>query len=201
VQQAFAQPFRLKPGVHAVSTSIGIALFPEDGQDAAALLEKADIAMYSVKSHGKCGYQFYEAGFYTTLRERLDREMQLRQAIERDEFLMYYQPRVDAVTGKMLSLEALVRWQHPSQGLLEPRDFIGLAEEAGLIGGLGQLVVDKVCAQLAHWSIKQAQLVPVSINVSPRQFDHGDIAHLVALPLHGTISPPSWLSWKLPNPR
>jgi diguanylate cyclase (GGDEF)-like protein len=183
VQQAFEQPFRLKQGVHAVSTSIGIALFPDDGKDAAALLEKADIAMYSVKTSGKRGYQFYEAKFYTKLRERLDKEMQIRQAIERDEFVMYYQPRVDTVTGTTLSLEALVRWQHPSKGLLEPRDFIGVAEETGLIVGLGQLVIEKVCAQLDQWSANGAELVPVSINVSPKQLNDDDIAHIVSTAL------------------
>ena len=183
VQQAFEQPFRLKPGVHSVSTSIGIALFPEDGQDPAVLLERADIAMYSVKSNGKCGYQFYEPEFYTMLRERLDKETQIRQAIERDQFVMYYQPRVDTVTRTTLSLEALVRWQHPSKGLLEPRDFIGLAEDAGLIVGLGQLVIEKTCAQLAQWSTKGTKLVPVSINVSPKQLNNGDIGHIVSAAL------------------
>jgi diguanylate cyclase (GGDEF)-like protein len=183
VQHAFEQPFRLKPGVYAVSTSIGIALFPDDGEDAAVLLEKADIAMYSVKSKGKHGYQFYEAEFYTTLRERLDKELEIRQAIERDDFVMYYQPRVDTATGMTVSLEALVRWQHPSKGLLEPCDFIDLAEETGLIVGIGQLVIDKVCSQLAQWSAHETELVPVSINVSPLQLSDSEFAHSVSTAL------------------
>lgn len=179
VQQSFEQPFRLKAGVHAVSTSIGIALFPDDGQDAAVLLEKADIAMYSVKSSGKHGYQFYEEKFYARLRDRLHKEKELRLAIERDEFVIYYQPRVDTATGTVTSLEALVRWQHPSKGLLDPHEFIGLAEDAGLIVGIGQLVIDKVCAQLALWSVNQPALVPVSINVSPLQLDDSEFAQRV----------------------
>jgi diguanylate cyclase (GGDEF)-like protein len=179
VQHAFEQPFGVSQGVHMIGTSIGIALFPTDGQDASALLEKADIAMYSVKTRGKRGYQFYEAKFYNALRERLDREAEIRHAIAHDEFVMLYQPRVDIATGITLSLEALVRWQHPSKGLLEPREFITLAEETGLIVGIGELVIDKVCAQLALWANHGSGLVPVSINVSSRQFKSADIADTV----------------------
>jgi diguanylate cyclase (GGDEF)-like protein len=191
VQHAFAQPFRLSQGAHTIGTSIGIALFPTDGQDASALLEKADIAMYSVKTRGKRGYQFYEAKFYHALRERLDREAEIRDAIARDEFVMVYQPRVDILTGITLSLEALVRWQHPAKGLLEPREFITLAEETGLIVGIGELVIDKVCAQLALWARHDAELVPVSINVSPRQFKSAAIADIVLSALSRHRVPPS----------
>ena len=179
-QRGFEQPFRLSQGVHAVGTSIGIALFPTDGQEASALLEKADIAMYSVKTSGKRGYQFYEAKFYNTLRERLDKEAEIRHAIRHDEFVMYYQPRVDIATGATSSLEALVRWQHPSKGLLEPRDFIVVAEETGLIVGIGKLVIEKVCAQLALWAQQGTEMVPVSVNVSPRQFNNADVADLLS---------------------
>lgn len=179
VQQAFIQPFRLSQGSHTVGTSIGIALFPTDAQDAAALLERADIAMYSVKTNGKHGYQFYESKFYHALRERLDKEAEIRSAVARDEFVMVYQPRVDLGTGLTVSLEALVRWQHPSKGLLEPREFIALAEESGLIVGIGELVIDKVCRQLAIWGKQGSELVPVSVNVSPRQFGNADVAELL----------------------
>jgi len=189
VQSAFDQPFRLKQGAHTVGTSIGIALYPTDGEDAPALLEKADIAMYSVKTHGKHGYQFYEAKFYNALRERLDKEAEIRDAIARDEFVMYYQPRVHILTGATSSLEALVRWNHPSKGLLEPREFIGLAEETGLIVGIGRLVIEKVCTQLALWAKQGTELVPVSINISPRQFDNADVADLLGSALkHHNVS-------------
>lgn len=187
VQQAFGQPFRLNQGVHAVGTSIGIALFPNDGQDASALLEKADIAMYSVKTNGKRGYQFYEAKFYNTLRERLAKETELREAIARDEFVMYYQPRVDIITGAITSLEALIRWNHPSKGLLEPAEFIQLAEDTGIIVEVGELVINKVCEQLAHWARQQTEIVPVSVNVSPRQINNTDVVDILAnaLEQHG----------------
>lgn len=183
VQHAFKQPFRLSQGVHAVGTSVGIAVYPTDGQDTSALLEKADIAMYSVKTNGKRGYQFYEARFYNALREKLIKESEIRCAIERDEFVMYYQPRIDIVTGTTSSLEALVRWQHPVQGLLEPSEFINVAEDTGLIVEIGALVMDKVCARLAQWSKPGTQLVPVSINVSAKQFRDIDVADLLAAAL------------------
>jgi diguanylate cyclase (GGDEF)-like protein len=179
VVSAFREPFRLRQASHIVGTSIGIALFPSDGQDAATLLEKADVAMYSVKMRGKGSYQFYEAKFYNALRARLQRETEIRNAIERDEFVVYYQPRVDVATGVTVSMEALVRWKHPVRGLLEPLEFITLAEETGLIIGISEQVIDKVCAQLARWSKNGAALVPVSVNVSPRHFLHADVAAMV----------------------
>ena len=183
VQQAFRQSFRLSQGVHSVGTSIGIALFPTDGEDASTLLEKADIAMYSVKTHGKAGYQFYEAKFYHALRERLDREAELRRAIAGHEFEMVYQPRVDIASGLTLSLEALVRWRHPARGLLEPAEFIGLAEETGMIVALGEMVLDMVCEQISRWAAHGGALVPVSVNVSAQQFSNADVGSLVTAAL------------------
>ncbi|MET0962958.1 MAG: EAL domain-containing protein [Noviherbaspirillum sp.] len=187
---AFRQGFRLSQGVHQVGTSIGIAMFPTDGSDTSTLLEKADIAMYSVKTNGKGGYQFYEAKFYNALRERLDREAEIRRGIARREFLMVYQPRVDILSGLTLSMEALVRWQHPTKGLLEPAEFIALAEETGLIVELGALVIDEVCAQIARWSEHGGALVPVSINVSPQQFSNAEVGNVVASALTRHKVPP-----------
>jgi diguanylate cyclase (GGDEF)-like protein len=187
ILDAFKEGFRLSQGIHSVGTSIGISIFPSDGTDAGTLLQNADIAMYSVKSGGKGNYRFYDPEFYETLRARLERELELRHAIEHDEFTLYYQPRVDISTGTTSSMEALVRWIHPSKGLIEPLDFIPLAEETGLILGLGELVIEKVCAQLAHWAETGQELVPVSVNVSPRQFNDADVAQIFSASLlrHG----------------
>jgi EAL domain-containing protein (putative c-di-GMP-specific phosphodiesterase class I) len=165
-------------GEHSIGTSIGVSIFPRDGTDATALLQNADIAMYSVKTSGKGGYRFYDLKFFDELRARLEREGELRHAVENDEFVMYYQVRVDVFTNAATSFEALVRWQHPSRGLVEPREFIPLAEETGLILKLGELVIHKVCAQLAHWSRNGQKLLPVSINVSSRQFNETDISSI-----------------------
>ena len=178
VLAAFKPQFKLLQGSHSVGTSIGVSIFPRDGTDAAALLQNADIAMYSVKTGGKGGYRFYDLKFFDDLRARLEREGELRHAVENDEFVMYYQVRVDVFTNAATSFEALVRWQHPSRGLVEPREFIPLAEETGLILKLGELVIHKVCAQLAHWSRNGQKLLPVSINVSSRQFNETDISSI-----------------------
>jgi diguanylate cyclase (GGDEF)-like protein len=183
VVHAFQQSFRLTQGGYSVGTSIGISVFPSDGTDSETLLENADIAMYSVKTSGKGNYRFYDEKFYEALRARLEQEAELRHAIEHDEFVMYYQPRVDISTGTTSSMEALVRWIHPTRGLVEPLAFIPLAEETGLILDLGELVIDKVCAQLAQWAKKTQELVPVSVNVSSRQFNEVDIAKILSVSL------------------
>jgi diguanylate cyclase (GGDEF)-like protein len=191
IRQAFKESFRLAQGAYYVGTSIGISSFPSDGEDAETLLQNADIAMYSVKASGKGDFRFYDQKFYDELRVRLQKKEELRQAIEHDQFVMYYQPRVDTVTGVTSSMEALVRWNHPSKGLLSPLEFITLAEETGLILGLGELIINKVCAQLELWSRRAEQLVPVSINVSPRQFNEVDVPHILATALERYGTPPS----------
>ncbi|WP_158590523.1 bifunctional diguanylate cyclase/phosphodiesterase [Noviherbaspirillum cavernae] len=183
ILHAFQDGFHLLQGVHAIGTSIGISIFPTDGTDSETLLRNADIAMYSVKTSGKRNYRFYDEKFHDALRARLEREAELRHAIGHDQLVMHYQPRVDISTGTTSSMEALVRWAHPSRGVLEPLEFIPLAEETGLILDLGALVIDKVCAQLACWAQRGQQLVPVSINVSPRQFNETDVAKILSTSL------------------
>jgi diguanylate cyclase (GGDEF)-like protein/PAS domain S-box-containing protein len=180
VLNAFRKRFTLSRGVQSVGTSIGISLFPSDGRDADTLLQNADIAMYSVKTSGKQNYRFFDPEFYGALRARLERESELRHAVEQDQFIVYYQPRVDISNGVTCSMEALVRWLHPTKGLVEPLEFIPLAEDTGLIFRLGELVIDKVCAQLTYWARNGKELLPVSINVSPRQFNEANIAGTLA---------------------
>jgi EAL domain-containing protein (putative c-di-GMP-specific phosphodiesterase class I) len=111
---------------------------------------------------------------------RLDREQALRKAIELDQFVLYYQPRVDTFSGQLRSMEALVRWLHPESGMVAPQHFIPMAEDTGLIVPLGELVIRKACAQLAQWKAQQLPVVPVSINVSARQFGQGNLSALFA---------------------
>jgi diguanylate cyclase (GGDEF)-like protein len=176
ILQAFQEHFYLPHGEQSIGVSIGISVFPNDGRDARTLLRNADIAMYSTKVFGRGSYRFYDEKFYESLCTRFARIKDLRHAIDHDEFVMFYQPRVDLSTGTTSSLEALVRWKHPTKGFIPPAEFIPLAEETGLILRLGELVIDHVCAQLALWTKSQEQLVPVSINVSSRQFNQSDIA-------------------------
>lgn len=187
VLHAFKEKFGLARGVFSVGTSIGISVFPEDGSDMQELLTHADAAMYAVKTSGKMGYRFFDRKYYEWVRAKIDRTAELRHALETDQLILYYQPRVDVTTGATCSMEALVRWAHPTRGILEPIDFIPLAEETGLIVQLGEIVIEKACAQIAYWSARGQELVPVSINVSARQFNESNIADVLekAIERHG----------------
>jgi diguanylate cyclase (GGDEF)-like protein len=181
IVKSLCEPFSLAGGsTHLVHASIGISMFPQDGADGETLLKHADIAMYAAKANGKGHYEFYQPHLSENLVTRLNKEQALRQAIERDEFILYYQPRVDTFSGELRAMEALVRWVHPERGVVPPNDFIAMAEQTGLIVQLGELVINKACAQLAQWKAQRLAVVPVSINVSPRQFNQGNLAALFA---------------------
>lgn len=180
VLEAFEENFGIPQGVASIGTSIGISVYPQDAKDAAALLQNADVAMYAAKTSGKHRFQFFDRTFYDALRARLAMEEALRHAIEEDQFVMLYQPRVDMASGKAASMEALVRWAHPTKGLIEPLEFIPLAEANGLILELGKLTIHKVCRQVSQWARSGEPLVPVSINVSSRQFNDSNIAATLA---------------------
>jgi diguanylate cyclase (GGDEF)-like protein len=165
---------------HAIGASIGISMFPRDGSDAGTLLKNADIAMYSVKSESKGRFRFYDEKLYERIRKRLDIEHELSRALEEDHFVMHYQPRVNAGSGELVGMEALVRWIHPERGMIPPNDFIPLAESTGMILALGELLMNKTCAQLAEWIAQGLPVVPVSVNVSARQFNEGKVKDVVA---------------------
>jgi diguanylate cyclase (GGDEF)-like protein len=179
VLHAFDAQFQLSAGTFRVGTSIGISIFPLDGTDGNTLLIHADAAMYSAKTNGKNNYQFFDRQYFTEVRNRQNREAELRHALDHDQFVIYYQPRVEISTGVTCSMEALVRWIHPTKGIVGPNEFISLAEETGLIIRLGELVMDKVCAQLAFWHKSGQELVPVSINVSAKQFNDTHVATIL----------------------
>jgi len=153
-----------------LSTSIGIAVYPEHGQDAVALLKAADMAMYRAKKSQK-RYCFYEAHLESSNLERLDLENDLRNAIARDQLLVYYQPQEDLVTAQIVGLEALIRWQHPTRGLISPAEFIYLAEETGQIGDIGHWVLCTICAQLKDWIARGFDAPRIAINLSARQLE------------------------------
>jgi diguanylate cyclase (GGDEF)-like protein len=175
IVEAFGVPFLIGDELHAVGASIGISMFPRDGQDAETLVRHSDIAMYAGKNEGKGQYRFFDPALSNGLNARARLKQRMLEAIEHDQFLLHYQPRVDARSGELLSMEALVRWRHPDLGMVAPGEFIPLAESTGLIRNIGELVIDKACAQLAAWRDEGAALVPVSINVSPKQFLRGGV--------------------------
>jgi diguanylate cyclase (GGDEF)-like protein len=187
VLQAFHAGVAIGAGTASVGASVGISMCPGDAQDVDTLLRHADIAMYEVKTRGKNDYRFFDPAFYGAMQERKRREKELQAAIADNQFVMHYQVRVDAATQRAVSLEALVRWNHPAAGLLYPDEFIPLAEETGMIVPLGELVVETVCAQIAAWTREGCPKLPVSINVSSRQFNERDMHALFmdALDRHG----------------
>jgi len=175
IVEAFSVPFLIGDELHAVGASIGISMYPRDGEDAETLVRHSDIAMYAGKNEGKGQYRFFDPALSNSLNSRTRLKQRMLEALERDQFLLHYQPRVDARSGELLSMEALVRWQHPELGVVPPGEFIPLAESTGLIRSIGEVVIDKACAQLAAWRAAGVDLVPVSINVSPKQFLRGGV--------------------------
>lgn len=154
-----------------VSGSIGISIYPTDCEDAATMLKHADAAMYLAKSKGKNNYQFYTAELAVKAAQQFSLESELRQAIERSEFRLHYQPKINITSGKMVAVEALIRWQHPARGMIAPGEFIPLAEESGLIGPIGQWVIKAACHQVRAWRRSGLQAPRCAVNLSVRQFN------------------------------
>lgn len=166
-----AKPFFIDTNEFLVNASIGISTFPDDGTDIEILLKNADTAMYRAKQQGN-RYQFYSVEMNKHSFERFAMESSLRGAIERKEFLLHYQPKVDLRTGRITGVEALIRWRHPDWGLVSPGQFIPLAEESGLIVEIGKWVLKTACAQNRRWQEQGFPLMRVAVNLSARQFMH-----------------------------
>ena len=176
--------YRLGGHDYHLTASVGIALFPRDGQDAEELLRHADVAMYQVKQRGRDAVAFYESSLQARTDQRLTLERELRQAIERGELCLYFQPKVDAA-GTVVGAEALLRWQHPQRGLVPPLDFIAIAEETGLIFPIGKQVMRQACAQIQQWQTRcPDRPLTLAVNVSPHQFRHPDFLPCVTSAVH-----------------
>ena len=177
------RPFQIDDHRVEIGASAGIALYPGDGRTAEALLRAADTALYRVKDEGRGAVRFFEAAMDAELQARRQFEHELGGAIARDELRLFYQPIVNARTGEIETFEALIRWQHPERGFVSPAEFIPVAEQADLIGRIGEWVIDTACAAAAAWP----QPWRVSVNVSPTQFRQSDVPTVVAAALarHG----------------
>jgi diguanylate cyclase (GGDEF)-like protein/PAS domain S-box-containing protein len=172
------EPFHLLGHELYVTTSIGITLYPNDAADADALIKNADIALYRAKDLGRNNFQFFTGDMNAAMVQRLHLESAMRWAIERDEFMLHYQPQVDVVSGRISGTEALLRWRHPELGMVSPARFIPVAEETGMIVQIGEWVLRTACAQAKSW--QQAGLpMRVAVNLSARQFRHGDLAETI----------------------
>jgi len=181
---ALAAPFDLRGQEAFVSASIGIALTPDDGEDAETLLKHADAAMYRAKESGRNTFCFFTAELNRRAASRMRLAAELRHALERDEFRLHYQPKFDARTLELRGVEALLRWQHPVRGLVAPNDFVPVLEETGLIVPVGEWVLHEACRQLRVWQERGAAPLSVAVNISPRQFRDRQFARSVRTITH-----------------
>lgn len=179
VLDAVASPLKLDSQELVVTCSIGIAVFLEDGRETDNILRNAEIAMHHAKRGTRGTYQFYSSELNARAFHKLSIGNELRGAMERDELRLFYQPKLDTKTGALVGAEALVRWQHPQRGLLGPGDFIGIAEETGLIVQLGQWVLRAACKQIKEWESAGLAVPRIAVNVSSHQFHQRDLPETV----------------------
>jgi diguanylate cyclase (GGDEF)-like protein/PAS domain S-box-containing protein len=171
---AMAAPLLIENQHLNTSCSIGISLFPADGRDSATLMKNADVAMYFAKEKGRNNYRFFSAEMNARAQERLSVENYLRLALQRNELVVHYQPRMRVADGGLVGVEALIRWQHPRRGLLSPDKFIDVAEDSGLIVPIGEWVLARACAQLRQWHARVRPGLRMSVNLSVGQVVDGE---------------------------
>jgi len=199
VQKLFRQlrgNFTLSSRTVYTTCSIGISLAPKDGSDSSSLLKHADLAMYCAKAQGGDSYRLFESSMRPGT-DRLSIEVDLREALERNELELYYQPRMDTLSGRPTSLEALLRWNHPTRGLVLPGEFIPIAEETGLIDEMGQWVIERACQDARTWFDRGGGALKFSINLSPVQFAREELAEKIASALSAADLPPQALELEI----
>ena len=192
IQEVMHRPFDLAGRKVALTASMGIAIYPEDGDNAETLLKHADTAMYHAKDQGRDNFQFYSTALTTEAMRRLNLKSDLRLALDRSEFFLLYQPQINVITGRMHSVEALIRWNHPQRGLIPPSEFIPPAEENGMIVPIGEWVLRQACSDAARWLAAGTPLC-VAVNLSPIQFRNPELNGLVKQLLSETALPPELL--------
>jgi diguanylate cyclase (GGDEF)-like protein len=180
-----------------VTPSIGIAMYPSDGRDMETLIKNADTAMYRVKEQGKNNFQFYTPDMNEVVSKKMKLEIGLRKALVRSEFKLYYQPQVDVLSGKLIGVEALIRWQHPEEGNIPPNDFIPLAEETGLIIPIGEWVLYEACLQNKEWQNEGYPPLRMAVNISSRQFQQSNFVGTIRKILDETELDPQYLELEL----
>ncbi len=197
VADSFSEPFRLMDDDVFVTASIGISIFPEDGRDAETLIKHSQLAMYRAKNEGENVYQFFALDMNEKAKQRLLLERDLRRAIDQKEFEVYYQPKVELATGKILGVEALLRWNHPEKGRVPPSVFIPVAEETGLIVEIGEFVIKEACKVNRGWQDSGFEPVCVAVNLSGKQFNGHAIEDSVAAALKETGLPSKYLELEI----
>jgi diguanylate cyclase (GGDEF)-like protein len=179
------------------SASIGISIFPEDGEDVQTLLKNADMAMYSAKEKGRNTYRFFSSELNSNAMQRREMEVSLRKALERKELYLVYQPQVEVLSGKIIGFEALLRWRHPHNGIVHPKDFISLAEDTGLILSIGEWVLRTACVQAQSWRSAGITDFRIAVNMSGRQFHQVEMIDIIEGCLADTGLPPGFLELEL----
>lgn len=197
VVDVFTQPFILNERELFIMPSIGIALYPRDAQDANTLLRNADIAMYHAKRKGGGNFQFYTEQMHTQTTHQSDIETGLRSALARSEFTLHYQPQIEIKSGRMVGIEALIRWHNDVLGSVMPDQFIPLAEATGLIEPIGEWVLHTACAQNRAWQAAGLPPLPVAVNLSARQFRQGDLLKTILHALQETGLDPRYLELEI----
>ncbi len=191
------QPFDCR-GIRLHSTaSVGITLFPEDGENPEQLVKNADMAMYAAKAEGRNNYRFFLPSMHERVKERKTIEEDLRNALEQDQLELYYQPKIDCRTERVVGAEALVRWHHPDRGLIMPGEFISVAEECGLINRLGAWVLEKACKQTQIWRDTTLPGLRIAVNLSPAQFQDAELVSSVTRIVKDTAMPEGTLELEI----
>lgn len=183
IQASLGQVYQIAGRELHSTPSMGISLFPEDGETVEELMKNADTAMYQAKSAGRNNFQFYAASMNADAAERVQIEAGLRQALERGELVLHYQPQIEIASGRVIGVEALVRWQHPQQGLVPPLKFIPVAEETGQIAAIGEWVIHEALRQLRAWRDQGISALRMAVNLSAHQLRNDQIAFSVAAAL------------------
>ena len=180
IQSAIGQDYDLVGHKVTISPSIGISVYPQDGEDADSLVKNADAAMYHAKRLGRNGHQFFTDELNHQVTARLDMESKIHNALRNDEFSVFYQPKIDVGSGAIAGCEALIRWFHPHDGNIPPDKFIAIAEDTGLIVPIGKWVLEQACEQAAQWLKEGVPNCSVAVNLSPRQFRQGNLVDIVS---------------------
>ncbi len=194
---ALAEPFWIEQRQLHITPSIGICICPHDGMDVESLMRHADTAMYQAKAQGRNTYQFFTAQMNLTASRQFEIDNALRGSLARDEFVLFYQPVINLADRQMVGMEVLLRWQRPGIGLIGPDQFIPTIEENGLIVPIGEWVVRKACQQSVAWQQQGLPAMPLAINLSPRQFLHGNLINSIATILRETEMPPHLLEFEI----
>ncbi|BCL77370.1 hypothetical protein JHS3_31060 [Jeongeupia sp. HS-3] len=190
---SFADPFVLEAGGFATTTSIGISVYPDDGPDSDTLIRSADVAMYQAKSAGRNNYQYFTADMNARVSERLVLETSMSQALNDNEFELYYQPQVCLRDGRITGAEALIRWRHPEHGLISPAKFIPIAEESRMIVPIGNWVLREACRRAATWTRENGEPMSIAVNLSPLQLHQSNLLEIIADALADAELPPQCL--------